>query len=212
MTQFHQVSRRRSCAEAESICAPRTSLSAKVSSPAAWQLFLSSARSPLILRLLLWKRRLAGDPASFYSPQCASEVAQLRSPPRTLLLAKAQREGLRLFPTAFLQMVTPCLRAARVPGALRSRARGLLAFLCLAGFSAALRRGHGSSLTPGHSEAARAPIVPALPLCLPPFWGPNCCSELCGGCCRHTGAFYCQAGSDQAVPGVLVADQTAVAS
>lgn len=65
-------------------------------------------------------------------------------PPRTLLLAMAQREGLRLFPTAFLQMVTPCLPAARVPGAPRSRAGGLLPFLCLAGFSAALRRGHGS--------------------------------------------------------------------
>lgn len=59
----------------QSICAP-----APGSSPAACQLFLSSARSPLILRLLLWKRRPAGDPASFYSPECASEVARLRCP------------------------------------------------------------------------------------------------------------------------------------
>lgn len=174
MTQFRQVSRSRSCAEAESICAPRTSLSAKGSSPAAWQLFLSSARSPLILRVLLWKRRRAGDPASFYSPQCASEVAQLRSPPpRTLLLAMAQQEGLRLFPTAFLQMVTPCLPAARVPGAPRSPAGGLLPFLCLAGFSAALRRGHGS-ISPQDTRRQRGLLqAQPCPSASPPLLGPE---------------------------------------
>lgn len=133
-------------------------------------------------------------------------------PPRTLLLAMAQREGLRLFPTAFLQMVTPCLPAARVPGAPRSRAGGLLPFLCLAGFSAALRRGHGS-ISPQDTRRQRGLLQSQpCPSASPPFWGPNCCSELCGGCCRHTGAFYCQAGSDQAVPRVLVADRAAVAS
>lgn len=48
-------------------------------------------------------------------------------PPRTSLLAMAQREGTRFFPIAFLQMDNTL---PAVPGAPQSRAGGLLAFLC----------------------------------------------------------------------------------
>lgn len=64
---------------------------------------------------------------SFYSPECDSEVAQLRFPPRTSLLAMAQREGMRFFPITFLQMENTL---PAVLGALWSRAGGLLVFLC----------------------------------------------------------------------------------
>lgn len=94
-------------------------------------------------------------------------------PPRTLLLAMAQQEGLRLFPTAFLQMVTPCLTAARVPGAPPSPAGGLLPFLCLAGFSAALRRGHGS-ISPQDTRRQRGLLqAQPCPSASPPLLGPE---------------------------------------
>lgn len=64
---------------------------------------------------------------SFYSPECDSEVAQLRFPPHTSLLAMGQREGMRFFPITFLQMENTL---PAVPGALWSRAGGLLMFPC----------------------------------------------------------------------------------
>lgn len=74
---------------------------------------LSSARSPLILRLLLWKRRPAGDPASFYSPECDSGVAGLCSPHALRFRQWPSRRGPRFSPSPFRRWGTPCLLSCR---------------------------------------------------------------------------------------------------